>query len=503
MNRRTWRTRTTFLFALATLIVGRPVSADTGERRPNFIFILTDDMGWQDLGAFGHPYLKTPNLDRFVAESKRFTQFYVANPVCSPSRTALMTSRYPARFAMHGHLATHEQNAMRGMPNWLDPEAPFLARMLHDAGYATAHFGKWHLGHGDGAPSPGEYGFDAHATYNSAGPLLGADEIERFRREHPEWSSKDELNKEYIPHYRAHTTRMIVDEAIKFVREHRRDPFYVNLWTLLPHAPLDPTPEQLAPWKELTPRADSFASWMKDYAARAKDLRSQLQIYAASMADIDTQLGRLLDGLRELNLHDNTVVIFSSDNGPEDYRIGNAANAGVGSPGPHRARKRSLYEGGVRVPFLVRWPNRIKTGTTDETSVVGAVDLLPTICSLAGVKLPERFNSDGEDMSDVLLGEPRPRRGPLYWEWRFAVTGGGEYAPPRYAVRDGDWKLLTGPDRSRVALYNIPRDPEERHNVAAEYPRVVDRLAEKVLAWGKTLPPEPVAEPAKKKRGTQ
>ncbi len=489
---------------LATVeVLGETVAADRTERPPNFVFILTDDMGWGDLAAFGHPYLKTPNLDRFVAESKRFTQFYVANPVCSPSRTAFMTSQYPARLRIHGHLANHDQNATRGMPNWLDPQVPFLARMLHDAGYATAHFGKWHLGHGAGAPSPGEYGIDVHATYNSAGPLLGADEVEKFRREHPDWSSTDVLNQEHIPHYRAHSTRMIVDAALTFFSEHREMPLYANLWTLLPHAPLDPTPDQLAPWHDLSPRADAFGSWMKDYAGRAKDLRSQMQVYAASMADLDTQLGRLLDGLRELGLANNTVVIFSSDNGPEDYRIGNAANAGVGSPGPHRARKRSLYEGGVRSPLLVRWPGHVKANATDETSVIGAVDFLPTICSLAGVMLSDALKPDGEDVSDILLGQSRPRRGPLFWEWRFAVTGGGDYLPPRFAVRDGDWKLFTDADRSRIELYDIPRDPEERTNVAAKHPQIVDRLADSLLAWGKTLPQSPAGTPAKKDRGSQ
>lgn len=473
MNRhirtRNWRTRVAIAIAVVILACGRPVSADAGERPPNFIFILADDMGWGDAGAFGHPYLTTPHLDRFAAEATRFKQFYVANPVCSPSRTAFMTSRYPARFGMHGHLATHEQNAARGMPNWLDPKAPFLARMLHDAGYATAHFGKWHLGHGAGAPSPGEYGFDAHATYNSAGPLLGADEMAKFRREHPDRKVKADLNEEHMPHYRALSTRMIVDAALKFLREHRDGPFYVNVWTLLPHAPLNPTPEQAAPWNELAPCADAFGSWMRDYASRAKDLQSQMQVYAALMADLDTQLGRLFDGLREWGLADSTVVIFSSDNGPEDYRIGNAANAGVGSPGPHRARKRSLYEGGIRTPFMVRWPGHVTPGSTDETSVIGAVDFLPTVCSLAGVRPPDTLKLDGEDMSDILLGQPRARRGPLYWEWRFAVTGGGEYAPPRFAIRDGDWKFFTTADRSRVELYHIPHDPAERMNIAAQH----------------------------------
>jgi N-acetylgalactosamine-6-sulfatase len=237
---------------------------------------------------------------------------------------------------------------------------------------------------------------------------------------------------------------------------------------------------------------------MREYAGRAKDLRSQMRVYAASMADLDAQLGRLFDALRELGQERNTVVFFSSDNGPEDYRIGNAANAGVGSPGPHRARKRSLYEGGVRVPFLVRWPSHVSAGATDDASVIAAVDLLPTISTLAGVKLPAGFRPDGEDASDILLGQSRPRRGPLFWEWRFAVTGGGDYAPPRFAIRDGDWKLFTTADRSRVELYNIPRDPDERQNVAAQHDPIVERLASTVLSWAKTLPPDPDPTPKKK-----
>jgi arylsulfatase A-like enzyme len=495
--------RTIWIAACVPIFLGPPCPAAPADRPPNFIFILTDDMGWQDLVAFGHPYLKTPHLDRFVAESTRIKQFYVANPVCSPSRTAFMTSRYPASLAMHGHLATHEQNAARGMPNWLDPATPFLTRLLHDTGYATAHFGKWHLGHGPGAPSPGEYGFDVHATYNSAGPLLGASEIEKFRRDHPDWKPKADLNEEHMPFYRAHSTRMIVDAALEFLREHRDRPSYMNLWTLLPHAPLNPTPEQRTPWVDLSPRAEAFDSWMRDYAANAKDLRSQFQVYAASMADLDTQLGRLFSGLRELGLEQNTVVIFSSDNGPEDYRIGNAANAGVGSPGPLRARKRSLYEGGIRTPFLVRWPGHVPTGRTDETSVVAAVDLLPTVCAIAGVRLPDSLKCEGVDASDILLGRPRPRRGPLFWEWRFPVAGGGDYLPPRFAAREGDWKLFTNADRSRIELYNIPRDPEERANVAAQHPQIVERLVDSVLAWGKTLPPDLTREAAKQKGGSR
>jgi N-acetylgalactosamine-6-sulfatase len=443
-------------------------------RRPNVIFVLTDDQGWGDAAAWGHPFYKTPNLDRLTRESRRFGQFYAANPVCSPSRTAFMTGCYPARFRVHGHFSTHEQNDARAMPDWLDPHVMTVTRQLKAAGYVTGHFGKWHLGSGEGAPEPGAYAIDDHVTLVSNGPQL------RDRNAPPEqyWWGK--------------STGIIMDHALAFLHENRDKPFYLNIWTLVPHAKLDPTPEQLAVYKDLDPQADhpAFGKWTQDYYRDAEDLRTQMQVFAASITDLDTQVGRLLDALKELGLEKNTIVFFSSDNGPEDYHIRNAANAGVGFPGPHRGRKRSIYEGGVRQPMLVRWPGRIVPGVMDNTSVVGAVDFLPTVCALAGVELPDELKLDGEDVSDILLtGQARPRKGALYWEWRSSVAGNPDFAPPPIAIRDGNWKLLTDLDRSRVELYNIPGDPAEIENVAAAHPDIVERLSRLALQWKATLPP--------------
>ncbi len=455
------------------------------DRRPNVIFLLTDDQGWGDAAAWGHPYYKTPNLDRLTRESRRFGQFYVANPVCSPSRAAFMTGCYPARFRIHGHFATHEQNQARAMPDWLDPQVLTVTRQLKSAGYVTGHFGKWHLGSGDGAPEPGAYGIDSHVTLVSSGPQL-------------------RQNSPPEEHWWGKSTGIIMDHATTFLRENRDQPFYLNIWTLVPHARLDPTPEQLAVYADLDPRADhpAFGKWTEAYYRNAKDLRAQMQVFAASITDLDTQVGRLLDTLEELGLSDNTVLFFSSDNGPEDYHIGNAANAGVGFPGPHRGRKRSIYEGGVRQPLLVRWPGRIVPGVFDNTSVLASVDFLPTVCALTGVKLPDGVKGDGEDISDILLtGQSRPRHAPLYWEWRSTVAGNPDFAPPPVAVRDGKWKLLTSLDRSRVELYDIPSDPGETENVAAAHPDVVERLTRLALDWKATLPPgdeRPVPRPKAK-----
>jgi arylsulfatase A-like enzyme len=466
-------TRSLTMLLLAMLVA--PCSAaPTAARRPNVIFLLTDDQGWGDAAAWGHPYYKTPNLDRLTREGLRVSQFYVANPVCSPSRTAFMTGRYPARFRVHGHFATHELNEARAMPDWLDPQVPTLTRLLQQAGYITGHFGKWHLGNGPGAPEPGDYGIDRYVTLVSNGPQLLAPGAP------PE------------PHWWGKSTGIIMDHAIAFLRAHKDRPFYLNIWTLVPHATLDPTPEQLAVYDALEPRADhpAFGRWTQDYYRAARDLRSQMRVFAASITDLDTQVGRLLDALRELGLEENTLLVFSSDNGPEDYHIANAANAGVGSPGPHRGRKRSIYEGGVRQPFVVRWPGHVQPGVFDTTSVLAAVDFLPTICAITGVKPPADLARDGEDVSDILLGGPsRPRKGPLFWEWRSSVAGDPDFAPPPIAVRDGPWKLLTNRDRTRVELYDIPGDPAETTNVAAAHPEIVARLAKLALDWKATLPP--------------
>jgi N-acetylgalactosamine-6-sulfatase len=447
-------------------------------RPPNVIFILTDDQGWGDAKFAGHPYVKTPNLDRLAKEGTWLRQFYVAATVCSPSRAAFMTGQVPARFGIHGHFADHSQNAARSMPDWLDPEVTTLPDLLKQAGYATAHFGKWHLGHGTGAPAPEAYGIDVSKTVNSSGPSLGDEGKE--------------------PYFRAKSTALMVDETIRFAKANKERPFYVNLWTLVPHALLKPTPEQLAVYAELQPKADdpAFGEWTRKYYANAKDLRSQMQVFCASLTDLDTQIGRLLDSLDELGLTNDTLIFFSSDNGPEDYRIGNAANAGVGSAGPLRARKRSMHEGGIRTFGLVRWPGKIPAGRVEENGVVGGVDFLPTIAALAGVKVPAGLTADGEDRSALWLGgAATPRRAPLYWEWISGVQGPQDgYQPPPLCVRDGDWKLFVKHDGTGAQLFDIPKDAAEKKDVAAAHPEVVKELTAKALAWAKTLPASPARD---------
>ncbi len=449
-----------FLLVVILVLAGADSfqSSAAEARKPNIIFILADDLGWGDLGCYGHKLIKSPNLDRLAKQGTLFTQFYVNGSVCSPSRCAFMTSQYPARQRIHGHYATHDSNEARGMSNWLDPKIPNVASLLKSAGYATAHFGKWHLGNGEGAPPPEDYGFDESRTLNTNGKT---------------WEELDLT-------FRAKSSAAIVDETIRFIRAHTNQPFYVNVWSLVPHATLNPTEEQMKPYARHAPGGESFPH------------KSAAQIFYSSVTDLDTQVGRLFAELERLGLADNTLIMFSSDNGPEDIHITNAGHSGIGSAGPFRGRKRSLYEGGVRVPFIVRWPGKVPAGRVDNTSVVAAVDWLPTVCKLAGVPLPADTKADGEDVSDMLAGKSRSRKASLFWEWRFNIFGEPFHRSPMLAIREGDWKLLLNPDRSRVELYDIPGDPTQLNNVAEKHPEVVERLAKEALAWQATLPKGPI-----------
>jgi N-acetylgalactosamine-6-sulfatase len=449
--------------ALFTCLLALIVTARTGPAiaaeppRPNIIFVLADDLGWGDLACYGHGQTKTPNLDRLAREGTLFTQFYVNASVCSPSRCAFFTGQYPARHKIHGHYATPEQNAARGMSQFLPPETPNLARLLKAAGYATAHVGKWHLGSNSGGPNPDAYGFDFVGTSEVGGANGPAGD----------------------PYSRAKSTALFVDESLKFIEQNKAAPFYLQLWTLVPHATLNPTDEQLAAYPNLGAGGKDFPH------------KSAQQIFSASVTDLDTQIGRLMAGVAKLGLTEKTLFLFSSDNGPEDIHIRNAGHSGIGSAGPFRGRKRSLYEGGIRVPFIVNWPGQVPAGRIEEKAVVAGVDFLPTLTKLAGAAVPKEHARDGEDIGDILLGSSRPRPTPLMWEWRFRIAGEVFHHSPMLAIREGDFKLLLNPDGSRVELYDLPRDPTQLSNVAEKHPDLVARLSDRVLGWAKTLPAGP------------
>ncbi len=436
-------------------------------QKPNIIFILADDLGWADLPAYGHQSviahggwtvygdLKMPNLDRLASEGTVFTQYYVNSGVSSPSRTGIMTGQFPGKLAIHDYLADHELNLKRGMPDYLDPSVTTVTKILKSGGYKTGHFGKWHLGSGNDSPKPEEYGIDTYKTCLD-GPMK-----------------------------RVGSTEMIADETIKFIEDNGNNPFYINVWLYDPHSPLHPTNEMMEPYKDLSPR------W--------NNQRGALEVWYGVLSNIDYHVGRIIDKLEELGLSKNTIVVFTSDNGPESGLFPFTSHYGGASStdtGPFRGIKRSLYEGGVREPFIVRWPGHTPAGIVDNTSVISGVDILPTICDLAGIKLPGNIVYDGENVTRVLKGAPQKRTRPLMWENRFPVYGHVIHKSPVLAIRMGDWKLLMNPDSGRVELYNIIKDPTELNNCAGQKPDIVRDLSSQLLKWSSALPEGPVDKDA-------
>ncbi len=448
-----------FLQLMCARTIAQSQERSNSQKRPNVIFILADDLGWGDLGCYGNPRAKTPNLDRLASRGTLFTQFYVNGSVCSPSRCAFFTGQYPGRHKIHGHYSTPEQNKNRGMSQFLDPAVPNLARTLHDHGYKTGHIGKWHLGSNSGGPEPDAYGFD----YVGAGEKDGAN-----------GPASD-------PYYRAKSTEMFVNQALEFIKTSHDEgkPFYLQLWTLVPHATLNPTPEQMKPYQNFRAGGPKFPH------------ASAAEIFYASVTDLDTQIGRLIQGLEQAKVLDNTLIFFSSDNGPEDIHISNAGHSGVGSAGPFRGRKRSLYEGGVRVPAIAHWPGHVPEGVINEDAVLAAVDWLPTVCHVTGTDLPKDHALDGQDATDLFNGRAWTRSRPLFWQWRFRIAGEPFHHSPELAMRDGPWKLYMNPDESRVELYQMQEDLMQMNNLADKHPEIVQRMKPQLLEWAKDLPEGP------------
>ena len=429
-------------------------------QKPNIIFIFADDWGYGDLSLRGHPEFETPHVDQLAAQGTDFQEFTVSAPVCSPSRAAVMTGQYPARHSVHGHFARLHQNANRGMPDWLDPKVTQLPRLLQEAGYVTGLFGKWHLTNvwAQDAPLPEAYGFDESAVFNGPGPQAN-----------PSNSDVD-------------------DRALAFIEKYQDQPFFLNVWLHETHTAHFPK---------------------EHYLERFAHLDEAEQVYAAILAEGDDRVGRILAALDEHGLTENTLVIFSSDNGPEitgrnlkkmkddSYAgallDGYASGYSVGSSGGLRERKRSLYEGGIRVPFIVRWPGQTPAGRVNTTAVMNAVDLLPTFCEIAEVSLPAGYEPDGVSVLPALRGGDWQRSQPIFWEFRTRRY-------PQMAIRDGDWKLLMDFEEERVELYDIPDDPAESKNLAGEHPERVEKLKQQIRDWKKTLPKDPPVDTISKYR---
>ena len=449
-----------FLIVLTALLAKDCYAADNSG--PNIVFIFADDWGWGDLSCHGHPYVKTPNIDRLAMEGTEFHRFTVASGVCSPSRTAVMTGHFPARYNIDGHFAWVPSNAKRNMPDWLDPDVVTLPKLLRASGYRTAHFGKWHLANDmiPDSPTPAVYGYDTYGAFNCSG--------------------------EQMPWYAD------AKNAIRFIQDSQKagKPFFINLWIHEPHTPHHVIPRYR--WR-----------------FRDADLPENDEIYAAVLSHADDRIGDVLNALDRLKLTDNTLVIFSSDNGPARGRPGaelklhydTATGAGFntaaskGVTGGRKGYKAALFEGGINVPFIVRWPGHVAANEVDRQSMLSAVDLLPTFCEIAGVPLPESYQPDGISQVAAIKGRPVPNRAkPLFW--KMAGRRGQPGQPDAfhwgdYCIVDGKWKMLADEETPYIELYDIVNDPYEKVDLKEQRPNVVATLREKIKSWRASLPAKP------------
>lgn len=432
--------------------------------QPNILFILIDDMGNSDLSCFGSTRVKTPAIDRLASEGIRFTRFYDAAPICSPSRCAFLTGQYPGRWRITSFLASREEDRKRGLVDWLDPKAPSLARFLSDAGYHTAHVGKWHLGGQreiNNAPLISEYGFAAFLTsFEGLGeriiPTFEPINGKPFKHPPSESNAKAGNGKvHFVP--RDQVTARFVDRAIEEIKKAQTAgrPFYINLWPDDVHSPVQPP-------------------------AKLRGDNSPEQRYLGVVAEMDRQFGRIFDFIRDdARIRDNTLIVLTSDNGPE---------LGLGSAGTLRGVKGQLYEGGIRNPLIVWWPGgmpKSAIGSTNDVTVIAGIDFSPSILAIAGVKSTPDIKLDGMNLSDALLGQSQPRRDkPMMW-LRPPDRPGPRGQFPDLAIRDGDLKLLVKRDGTAAELFNIIEDPDEQHNLAAMHPDKVKSLRERVRKWDK------------------
>jgi arylsulfatase A-like enzyme len=428
----------------AILSIASTVKADN--TKPNIIYIVADDLGWKDVGFHGSD-IETPNIDKIAAGGVRLEQFY-AQPMCTPTRAALMTGRYPFRYGLQ--TAVIPSSHTYGLPTdeWLLPQA------LKEAGYQTAIVGKWHLGHGDPKYWPRQRGFDYQY-----GPLIG--EIDYFSHEQHgvlDWYRNNKPIRE-----QGYSTALIGNEAVTLIDEHDpKIPLYLYLTFNAPHTPYQAPQEYLDRYKSVA-----------DPSRRA---------YAAMITAMDDQIGRVLEALDKNNMRDNTLIFFQSDNGGTR----NAMFAGEGDMskikipvdnGPYRDGKGSLYEGGTRVIALANWPGRIKSGSTVD-EMIHVVDMYPTLVSLAGARLGKNKPLDGVDVWPTISeGKPSLRTEIVY-----------NIEPFRAGIRQGDWKLIwRTPLPSAVELYNIKEDPSEKSNLATENSETVAKLQKRANELAATM----------------
>ena len=435
-----------------------------GSTRPNILILLADDMGYQDPGCFGGTAVKTPNLDRLAAGGMKLTNFYAGSAVCTPSRVSMLTGRYPLRFDVRKHFSDG--------PEHLPPHVVTIARLLQQAGYQTAHVGKWHLGGlhvtDDGLrdaslPGPRQMGFDHYQCQIEQQPLRG--QLGKRRVLYREGGTcllrDDRRVGEDDPYYRKHFTDCNGDYAVEMIRKFHAAgrPFFLNVWWLVPHKPYEPAPEP---------------HWS---ATAAEGISDDQHRFRSMVAHMDARLGDVLDTLDELGIADNTIVVFTSDNG-------GAYEADIG---PYKGGKTDLHEGGLRVPAIVRWPGRVPAGATRD-AVTHMTDLLPTLCAAGGVKPPGDVHFDGMNLLPMLTADHAvdPGQRTLFWQMDlYRHLQRHDPKPKPYSkeiMRQGPWKLMCF-DGKPVELCNVVDDPGEQVNLLDRESDRVRSMHKQLAAW--------------------
>jgi arylsulfatase A-like enzyme len=443
------------LIILAVLFGAASPANSQEARRPNIVFILADDLGYTDLACYGSKYYETPNIDRLAASGVRFTDGYTCGPNCQPTRAALLSGQYGPRTGVYtvGGIDRFDWRSrpLRPVDNVakLPLDKVTIADTLKKAGYATGMFGKWHLGN-DAAHHPTKRGFDeaiessgVHFDFKTDPPV-----------EYPEG--------QYLADF-------LTDRAVDFIQRHKAEPFFLYLPHFGVHGPHQAKPELIERFKGKPP------------AGGHRD-----PTYAAMIASVDESVGRVLSTLEELGLDENTLVIFSSDNGGVGgYRSIGLAKDGITNNAPLKGGKGTLFEGGVRVPYIFRWPSAIEPGQTNATPII-SVDLYPSLAEIAGAELPNDYPLDGVSYTPLLKGdEDSLDRDDLFWHFPgyLGASGEGWRTKPVSVVRSGDWKLTEYLEDGRLELYNLKQDLGEQHNLAGEQPEQAAQLHEVLEAW--------------------
>lgn len=429
-----------FVCLVTLFLVPRGGAATSAADKPNFIVFLADDLGWGDLSCYGHPRIKTPNLDKFASEGVRFTQAYAACGVCSPSRSSILTGRTPYRNGVWRWLPV-------GSPAHLRESEVTIPETLKPLGYQTMHSGKWHLNgyfNRPEQPQPDNHGYDWwFATQNNAAPTH-KDPVNFVR------------NRKEVGALKGFSAPLVAEEAASWLKNERdpKQPFFITVWTHEPHLPIESDPE-----------------FQKLYA----DIENPgVRQHHGNVTQLDHAFGNLMQTVDELGLRDNTFVIFTSDNGPEGSGKGNLKkpqsqqNRTWGSTGGLRGRKRDSHEGGIRVPGIVRWPGKVKPGTVSDVPMIGS-DIFTTVLEIAGAKVPTDRTIDGANLLPACEGKPIERKVPLFWRTHIAPVDS------HAAMRIGDWKIVANETLTKFQLYEITKDLKEENDLASAMP---EKLAE-------------------------